>query len=242
MPNTTTSQTPVAPLGDGAYLASLHEQPMGGELLRDIIRLVRVDPVRGDSILDEYPPTTMWVQAGSATSYTGVPAPGGQFGVDPHGNHIVIAHQSREDPDAPLRIRRLDSQGRVRYSRWFEYEPMRRPASYLRDIFAGRDEQLRRQGVSAAEMVASLDRVMTRNLIPVREIRVAVDGSTWLKREDEPGDMVWWNVLDPQGGPVANVRLPKRVEIRYIDGDAVWGFDRDDLGVWYLVRYRVDRG
>ena len=70
------------------------------------------------------------------------------------------------------------------------------------------------------------------------------DGTFWLRRWDTveagTGEQVyeWW-VLDAEGTPLARARTPIGLSIRLIDGDTVWGVETDELGVEYIVRYRL---
>ena len=51
----------------------------------------------------------------------------------------------------------------------------------------------------------------------------------------------WW-VLDPEGAPLARTLTPSGVTVRAISSDAVWGVERDELDVEYIVRYRLVKG
>jgi hypothetical protein len=67
---------------------------------------------------------------------------------------------------------------------------------------------------------------------------VGRDGSIWLQRAVE-ADSASWLVLDPSGSPHAEVSLPAGFDLLEADRDHVWGQERDELDVPYLVRYRV---
>ena len=82
----------------------------------------------------------------------------------------------------------------------------------------------------------------------VRGFSQAADGTIWLRRPDpvesENGERMnerW--VLDAQGAPLARALLPADLlGVAVIDGDAVWGIERDELGVMYIVRHRLLKG
>ncbi|MCY3942622.1 MAG: hypothetical protein OXG18_02505, partial [Gemmatimonadetes bacterium] len=78
----------------------------------------------------------------------------------------------------------------------------------------------------------------------VRGIWQAGDGTIWLRRYDpvetEDGESMTesW-ILDAEGAPLARALTPAGVGISVISGDTVWGIERDELGVQYMVRYRL---
>jgi hypothetical protein len=74
---------------------------------------------------------------------------------------------------------------------------------------------------------------------PVSTVRIGSDGQIWIRREDLPGPLVWWNLLAPEGTVVARFHLPSGLDIQESRGDMVWGTERDELGVEYLVRFRI---
>ena len=82
------------------------------------------------------------------------------------------------------------------------------------------------------------------HLPAVRGVMQAEDGTIWLRRydpvESETGEQMneWW-VLDADGAPLARALTPVGLSMRVINGDTVWGVERDELGVEYIVRYRL---
>ena len=72
----------------------------------------------------------------------------------------------------------------------------------------------------------------------------AEDGTIWLRRFDpvelETGEQVfdWW-VLDGEGAPLALARTPVGLDVRLITDGMVWGLERDELDIEYIVRHRV---
>ena len=74
----------------------------------------------------------------------------------------------------------------------------------------------------------------------------AADGTIWLRRFD-PVDVAggeraieWW-VLDSDGSPLARARTHVGLEVKLITEDMVWGIERDELDVEYIVRHRLIR-
>ena len=69
-----------------------------------------------------------------------------------------------------------------------------------------------------------------------------LDGETlWIAREPYSTPTQLWQVHDRNGEPLAFVPLPAGIDVQVIEGDAVWAVVQDELGVPYVVRYRVQR-
>ena len=69
------------------------------------------------------------------------------------------------------------------------------------------------------------------------------DGSLWLRREDTGADTFRWIVLGVDGLPVGEVHLPREgFSIAWSDSETLWAIEPDQLGVPWLVRYRIVRG
>ena len=72
----------------------------------------------------------------------------------------------------------------------------------------------------------------------------AENGTIWLRRFDpvelETGEQMneWW-VLDAEGAPLARGRTPVGLDVRLITHDTVWGIERDELDIEYIVRHRL---
>ena len=71
---------------------------------------------------------------------------------------------------------------------------------------------------------------------------VAADGSVWLRRSRVTPDGAEWWVLDPRGQPTGRVHAPAGLRVVLVRGSHLWGVETDDMGVDYIVRYRIDRG
>lgn len=76
---------------------------------------------------------------------------------------------------------------------------------------------------------------------PVTDMKVGRDGHIWL-RDQPAGESVRWTILTPQGEPMGVTTLPAAFTLSQADGPLVWGYERDDLDVTYLVRYRIQQG
>ena len=92
---------------------------------------------------------------------------------------------------------------------------------------------------------------------PVGGIMLDADGNIWVRRfdpveldtgEPDPGELdtgeafVEWWIMDPRGTPLARTLTPVGLQVRHIGEDVVWGTERDELDVDYIVRYRLVKG
>lgn len=82
---------------------------------------------------------------------------------------------------------------------------------------------------------------------PVGEVLLDDDGNIWVRRFDpvelDTGEAVseWW-ILDADGAPLARALTPVALQIRHIGEDSVWGVEKDELDIDYIVRYRLVKG
>jgi hypothetical protein len=79
------------------------------------------------------------------------------------------------------------------------------------------------------------------HLPPVSGGAFSDDGSLWLRREDIPGRDQRWTVLDSAGAPLARIMLPRTLRVEVVRSNMLWGVETDELGVPYVVRYRITR-
>jgi hypothetical protein len=65
------------------------------------------------------------------------------------------------------------------------------------------------------------------------------DGRVWLQTGLVPGQPKTWQVLGPDGRVSATARTPPGVTGMAATADHFWGIQADELGVLYIVRYRI---
>lgn len=110
--------------------------------------------------------------------------------------------------------------------------------------------EARRKGLARLPMLSPkmIQRIVAEGLaIPddyplVRALLVATGGDTWLRLYDDGSRGGHWLVLDPAGRERASVSGPAGTTLLAVRGDAVWGVERDELDVPYVVRYRIAKG
>lgn len=76
---------------------------------------------------------------------------------------------------------------------------------------------------------------------PVTDAVLGRDGTIWLRREDVGRDSVDWNILAPDGEPIGVLTAAKRLNVLAVDRWTVWGMERGEMDVPYVVRYGVVR-
>ncbi len=77
---------------------------------------------------------------------------------------------------------------------------------------------------------------------PIFQMVLAKGGGFWLQGESEPSGLNTWYYLDPMGTPLGRIELPANFQVFKATAATLWGSERDDLDVSYLVRYKVDGG
>jgi hypothetical protein len=75
---------------------------------------------------------------------------------------------------------------------------------------------------------------------PLQSVQVARDGSLLMVFHSDSDDRQLL-LLSPDGTPRATIRIPKDVEIRQVEGDLMWGIERNNDGIESIVRYRIHR-
>lgn len=76
---------------------------------------------------------------------------------------------------------------------------------------------------------------------PVRANRPAQDGSLWLMREEDGGELQRWTVIGADGELVGTVELDRKQNPMWSDGQTLFTVVRDELDVPWLVRYAMHR-
>lgn len=149
----------------------------------------------------------------------------------------------RAAEDASFRVTKLNFSGDTLFTREFSFEPEPVTQAEVDSVLDARAGPIGERGfLGATEAQArewaerTLYQPPFRSL--VREMTVGRDGSIWLQRAVE-ADSASWLVLDPSGAPRAEVMLPAGFDLLEADRDRVWGQERDELDVPYLVRFRL---
>lgn len=242
---------PSYPLRDGTFVArpgagSL--QIATGELTEN--PLMRVD-AEGDAL------GTIWLEPFKPLDLLALLDEGGRGGMFSiqafrdaplrasleHGLLVVDRAAWTGSGPATIGITGIDAAGDTMFARSFPYTPVPLASERVDSVVRATTERLR--NYSEGDVRAATYR--PSHVPPVGGIVAGRDGTIWLRHFDsttsEGGEEVyeWW-VLDAEGHPLARAVTPARLRLRTILSDAVWGVERDDLDVEYIVRYRLVKG
>lgn len=75
--------------------------------------------------------------------------------------------------------------------------------------------------------------------LPIAEPWLDRDGGVWLRREDPPGSISRWVILDAEGEPRGELGLAPKTRPLWSRGDTLWAAEYDENDVPWLVRYRL---
>lgn len=147
---------------------------------------------------------------------------------------------------ATIGVALVSPAGDTAYAQSVPYQPIPLPDEVLQNHIEGyREARLsaERPAPSAAQVESVLREAecLPATHVPVTELAVTQDGWIWLRREAELGDSVTWNVLDPDGHPAAELRLPAGQSVAAAGGDLLIATEEDELDIPYVVVYRLPR-
>jgi hypothetical protein len=74
---------------------------------------------------------------------------------------------------------------------------------------------------------------------PVEAIKPGRDGRIWVQLTTPGSGAATWEVLGESGDPVGRVEAPVGFTLLAAGVDRIWGVERDELDVEYIVRYRL---
>ncbi len=192
---------------------------------------------------------------------------GGRYASQPFGDdvlptdiaHGVLAVERRAwtgDGEAIVSVTGIGFTGDTLFASRIPYTPTPLPSARVDSVVRATGERMhpsmsrREPGLAIGTLEEDIRRAIyaPAYLPAVAEVAVAEDGNIWLRRFDpfvsETGEQMneWW-VLDPAGNPLARSLTPAGLRVMLIRDDAVWGIERDELDVEYIVRHRlVKRG
>lgn len=160
-----------------------------------------------------------------------------------HGLLVVDRAAWTGSGPATIGVTGIDWAGDTLFSRSSPYAPVPLASERVDSIVRATTERLR--NYSEGDVRAATYR--PSHVPPVGGIVAGRDGTIWLRHFDparsEGGEQVyeWW-VMDAEGHPLARAVTPARLRLRTILSDVVWGVERDELDVEYIVRYRLEKG
>lgn len=174
-----------------------------------------------------------WISFRPVTPDVPVPA------VSPDGRYAYVVERTiaTDARDGVFRIHRVTLDGDTTWTREHHYVPVTVPRAEYDSVNARAIER-------TPELASIVEEAnpYVRFRVPVTAAIAADDGSLWLRREEPPGAItVRWDVLSAEGEAVGTTVLPESTRILAVHNGAVYAAVTDDLGVPYLVRYRIER-
>lgn len=150
---------------------------------------------------------------------------------------VAIAEPSPPGVEAQYRITSIRHTGDTIFSRLFAFDPQR-ISGEVKTALALEWGQIAEESQRVRD---ALEKAYAARpyLPPVSDLRVGLDGGVWVARERVPGRPIQWEVLNPLGEPVFRVELPAGAFLWSSSSDLIWTEEKDDLGVPFIVRYRL---
>lgn len=165
----------------------------------------------------------------------------------PDGSGVVIVDRAAA-PDldqSSFRVTSLGSSGDTLFSKLFRFTPVPMSNDEVRraieSVSVSPQDQENPPSRSEIERALRRQGLIPAALMPVTGFAVGQDGKIWLRRENEPGDSILWNILDREGRPLGALRLPATHSVVAARGNVMAALELDALDVPYVVRYRIGR-
>lgn len=176
----------------------------------------------------------------------------------PTGDGHVIVENEVSESERALRITRLGHSGDTLEMRLLGYQPKAFPDSILEAAATEAAHQVGDTPIRTSSGVEFLERhaedtAAARSAIrrqmdfpefqaPVQGHEVGADGSIWLRREDLGAEEHRWAVFGADLDPRGEVRIPRSFRILRVSTDGLWVAESDELGIPWLVHYRLIDG
>lgn len=160
----------------------------------------------------------------------------------PDGTSIVVVTQPAGlDPPGTFSVQWIAPDGETMLSRSYDYTARAVPAAYADSVHALWSERFGTYLPAAEAREAAEKYVRIPKVFPALEgVVLGRDNRVWLQCVDTGQGTVYWTVLDAVGSVQATVAGPSGLEIKYADGEAVWGVVHDALDVPFVVRFSIE--
>jgi hypothetical protein len=212
-----------------------------------IVDTIRLRPVRMQ------PPARTAIVDGIVLQLPALPASDPLLLDGPDANHLYVVDRpvAAEGEDAYFIVTKVAARADTVFRKEFRYEPQPFTDAYLDRLLtpaAGRYAGALHQAQSGTDSAAAaaVGMVTLRDLLsapafvpPISQARAEHDGSVWLRREDQGGPAIRWLVIGAAGDPLGYLDLPRDATVHWSDGEVVWASVLDELGVPWVVRYRI---
>ena len=185
---------------------------------------------------------------------------GGAFMSQPFGDDLLTAASDRgllvvdrrvweEVGEALVAMTMIDFTGDTLWQRSVPYKPVGLLGERVDSTTAANAERFfeflsrSRPSTTLATLEARIaDATFMPGYVPfVRSVLLSRDGEIWLEEFEPVDGGVAWLVFGTEGDPLGRVALPSGFALHTIAGSSLWGIERDDFDVEYIVRYLVRR-
>ena len=189
-------------------------------------------------------------KSGFGGSYSSQPFGDGYMATILEDGLLVLERRAwTGEGDPTVRVSKIGFGGDTLFTAAVPYQPTPMPAERFDSVVQVRTERMAASpGPFSAGEAEIRDALYRPSHLPaVGGMLVAEDGNIWLSRfdpvESETGEQFseWW-ILDAEGAPLGRARTPSGLRLVHVGKDVVWGIERDELDVEYIVRYRLARG
>jgi hypothetical protein len=241
---------PVGLLGDG----TIHGSTIGGS--HDVVegRFTRVAHVRmtaEGSTIDTVLTTSIGresvlaITRGRAGLFGPQPFGDGVLStLTPDGHHFLVLDRtaaSRDGASAEFLLRRVALDGDTVLSLAYAYEPVAIPGDTIDARIRERlDRMSEVVGAEAAAAEVRQAMYIPAFYPPVNALVAGRDGTIWMALNPRPASGTEWLVVDPNGDPIGKVILPTEMEPMAAERSMVWGTERGEFDIEYIVRYRIE--
>lgn len=159
---------------------------------------------------------------------------------------MVERPASRSGGRSEFRLHRVELDGDTVYSRSFPYVPVPIPADTIESYINAKVGSLQgftapRGGSPSSRWLGAVREAMyTPDFYPpVSELVAGRDGTIWMALNPSNEITTEWLVLGDDGEVIGTVALPRAMNLMVAERSMVWGTERDEFDVDYIVRYGI---
>jgi hypothetical protein len=156
---------------------------------------------------------------------------------------ILDRPASRTGGRSVFRLHRVRLNGDTVVSRSIPYLPVKLSPdtldSYVTAFAAGLSRQHRGTTLSYWANLVRDAVYVPRFYPPVSALVAGRDGTIWLARTPGTETGMEWLVLDRDGEALGTVEVPRALTLMMAERSTIWGTERDEFDVDYIVRYAV---
>ena len=141
-------------------------------------------------------------------------------------------------------VTKMTGEGDTIFSKRFRYTPHRIDDAAFDQAFEAMVRRSQPGNAKIDFVDADVRKRMYRPeaLAPVQAVRIASDGTIWLRRESEPTrKSVSYMVLGPDGKEIAEVLLPEEEQVMDASSSILWVSSTSSDGAPVVISYRIRR-